>query len=117
MGRPKKQTLEQTIRHPVTVTTRDPIPTARDPEHQTRKPRRYIPANMPTVCPTCGANTRMDDGKHTDPVRRTVLEYRTCIKCGALLAAGRPMTQSEQERYCTRSAAVAEYEAALHKSE
>lgn len=115
MGRPKKQTLEQTIRHPVTVTTRDPIPTAREPEPKTRKPRRYIPANMPTVCPICKANTRQDDGKHVDPVRQTVLEYRTCIKCGAKLAAGRPMTLSEKERLCSRADAVAEYESVILK--
>jgi hypothetical protein len=89
------------------IQTRDPQPENRDPQ---RKPRRYIPASMPTVCPDCGHNTRMDDGRHTDPVRRTVLEYRTCAHCNARLAAGRPMTLSEVGKLCSRAEAVAEYE-------
>jgi len=93
----------------VVIETRDPDPQTRDP--QTRKPRRYIPAGMPTVCPVCGHSTRMDDGRHVDPVRRKILEYRTCAHCGELLAAGRPMTPVEAERLCTRAEAVAEYEA------
>ena len=68
-----------------TYKTRDPQATSRDPEdasnrvhravsaHSTvarpepsapREPRRYIPASAPTVCPECGGNTRMDDGRH-----------------------------------------------------
>ena len=92
--------------------TRIEQPTSRDPEPdvQQKKPRHYIPASMPTVCPDCGHNTRMDDGRHVDPVRRTILEYRTCSHCGKRLAAGRPMTPIETERLCTRSDAVAEYE-------
>jgi hypothetical protein len=102
--------------------TRDPQPVTRDPvpsiptpppcpPKAERKPRRYIPASMPTVCPDCGHGTRMDDGRHVDPVRKTILEYRTCAHCGALLAAGRPMTDVEKQRLCTRADAVAEYEA------
>lgn len=87
---------------------RDPIP-----EKPTRKHRRYIPANMPTLCPLCGHNTRMDDGRHVDPVRRKILEYRTCAHCGELLAAGRPMTDAEAARLCTRADAVREYEESL----
>jgi len=90
--------------------TRDPKPTTRDPQIETRKPRRYIPASMPCVCPDCGHNTRMDDGRHVDPVRGVILEYRTCAKCGAKLAAGRPMTDREREKLCSRAQAVAEYE-------
>jgi anaerobic selenocysteine-containing dehydrogenase len=90
--------------------TRDPQPANRDPAPAQRKPRHYIPASMPTVCPVCGHATRMDDGRHTDPVRRTILEYRTCANCGKLLAAGRPMTPVEAERLCSRAEAVAEYE-------
>jgi C4-type Zn-finger protein len=77
---------------------------------QERKPRRYIPASMPVVCPDCGHTTRMADGRHVDPVRKTILEYRTCAKCGLKLAAGRIMTQRESESYCTHQEAVAEYE-------
>ncbi len=102
-----------------TYRARDPKPKHRDPEIEappepkvTRKPRRYIPANAPTVCPDCGHNTRMDDGRHVDPVRKRILEYRTCAHCGALLAAGRQMTAIEAERLCTRAEAVAEYESA-----
>jgi len=88
----------------------------RDEVEQIEKPakrdyayRHYIPANMPTVCPDCGHSTRMADGRYVDPVRRTILEYRTCKKCGKKLAAGRPMTEREQDEYCTRSEAVGEY--------
>jgi hypothetical protein len=91
--------------------TRDPSPVVRDPVVTQRKPRRYIPAAMPTVCPTCGHSTRMDDGRHVDPVRRNILEYRTCTWCGEKLAAGRPMTAIEEKTLCTRADAVAEYEA------
>jgi hypothetical protein len=94
--------------------TRDPQPATRDPHPEQaqapRKPRHYIPANMPTVCPKCGHGTRMDDGRHIDPVRRRVLEYRTCAWCGAKLAAGRDMTKDEEKKYCTRAEAVREYE-------
>jgi ribosomal protein S27E len=85
-------------------TSRKPASTqvqARDPKPKTRDPRRYIPASMPTVCPDCGHNTRMFDGRHIDPVAQTVLEYRTCIKCGAKLCAGRDMTKTEIEKHCT----------------
>lgn len=122
MGRPRKHKPDIEANSRPQITTRDPLPTVRDPHRgisatetalQTRNPRRYIPANMPTVCPTCKANTRQDDGRHVDPVRQTVLEYRTCIKCGAKLAAGRPMTLSEKERLCSRADAVQEYEKAV----
>ncbi len=103
-----------------TYKTRTPKPKTRDPvvetrtEHprEIRKPRRYIPANTPTLCPDCGHNTRMDDGRHIDPVRKRILEYRTCSNCGAKLAAGRAMTEIEADRLCTRADAVAEYESA-----
>jgi hypothetical protein len=98
------------------TTTRDPQPTTRDPEiedaaKRTYKPRRYIPASVPVVCPECGGGTRMDDGRHVDPVRKRILEYRTCAKCGANLAAGRAMLPHEIEKLCTRAQAVSEYEA------
>lgn len=108
-----------------TVKNRDPNPVNRDPALQSDtspippvaahmlKPRRYIAASMPCVCPTCGHNTRMSDGRHVDPVRARILEYRTCVKCGALLAAGRPMTEVEKQKLCTRADAVAEYEQTL----
>jgi len=92
------------------VQTREPEVTVRDPV-MPRKPRRYIPASMPCVCPDCGHGTRMDDGRHVDPVRQRILEYRTCAHCGAKLAAGRAMTPREAEMLCTRAEAVAEYEA------
>jgi hypothetical protein len=93
------------------ILTRDPVFINRDPK--LRKPRRYIPAPMPLVCPDCGHSTRMDDGRHVDPVRRKILEYRTCAWCGAKLAAGRDMTAVEVERLCDRAEAVAEYEAGV----
>lgn len=114
------------------IHTRDPMPVNRDPQMDikearrlarivesdalppiapnTRNPRRYISASMPTVCPECGHNTRMDDGRHVDPVRRKILEYRTCVKCGAALAAGRQMTEREAEKLCSRAQAIKEYE-------
>ena len=91
-------------------TNKPPVKT-NTPKPKERKPRRFIPASMPTVCPECGHNTRMTDGRHTDPVHRTILEYRDCVKCEAKLAAGRPMTEREVEKFCGRSEAVAEYEA------
>ena len=100
--------------------TRDPRVTARDPEPepqpepQQRKPRHYIAASVPTVCPDCGHNTRMDNGRHIDPVRKTILEYRTCAHCGKKLAAGRHMTTIEEHALCSRVEAVREYEASLN---
>ena len=85
------------------VTNRDPVP------DQPRIPRRYIPAEMPTICPECGHSTRMDDGRYVDPVRQFILEYRTCTHCGAKLAAGRDMTEYEIQKHCSRKEAVAEY--------
>jgi len=106
---------------PRTNKKRGPKVKARDPELEMQaaqmeppkrqcKPRRYIAASMPCVCPECGHNTRMDDGRHVDPVRQRILEYRTCSKCAAKLAAGRPMTERECEQLCSRAEAVAEYE-------
>lgn len=108
MGRPRNDSY----------VARDPVVTARDPVIrkeseqviQRRKLRRYIPASMPTVCPDCGGNTRMSNGRHVDPVRATVLEYRTCAQCGAKLAAGRDMTDREKVELCGRVEAVKEYE-------
>ena len=87
------------------------IPTLPEPpQKKERKPRCYIPASMPTICPKCGHSTRMADGRHVDPVRKKILEYRTCSKCGKKLAAGRDMTASEVESLCSRAEAVQEYE-------
>ena len=102
------------------IKTRDPKPTNRDPAPknreqeellpQERKPRRYIPAGMPTVCPVDGHSTRMANGRHVDPVRKTILEYRTCTHCGLKLAAGRPMTLIEERQFCDNVDAVRDYE-------
>ena len=98
---------------------RDPQTVARDPViveetarvvAQRMARRRYIAASMPTVCPECGGNTRMADGRHVDPVRKVILEYRTCAHCGVKLAAGRRMTAFEAAKLCTHAEAVAEYE-------
>lgn len=91
------------------VQTREPEVAVRDPV-MPRKPRRYIPAAMPCVCPDCGHGTRTDSGRYIDPVRQRILEYRTCAHCGAKLAAGRCMTPVEVETLCTRAEAVKEYE-------
>jgi hypothetical protein len=100
------------------IRTRDPQPKERDPQPaQPRKKRRYISANMPTVCPDCGRSTRHTGGKHTDPVDKRILEYRECIKCKLPLTCGRPMTLSEIERYCTHAEAVADYEDAKKHGE
>lgn len=101
MGRPRIKTREPG------VTTRDPVIERRPDAY---KPRHYIPASMPTVCPDCGHSTRMADGRHIDPVHKHVLEYRTCKKCGKKLAAGRMMTPREAEHYCGYADAVSEYE-------
>lgn len=110
------------------VETRDPAVINRDPVVKERervvgkrktkkkrehKPRRYMPAEMPTVCPFCGHNTRIDGGKYNDPVNRNVVEYRSCIKCGELLTASRPMTKSEIEKHCTHSSAVEDYQISM----
>ena len=94
--------------------TRDPHVTSRDPvmAPAPRKPRRYIPASAPTVCPDCGGNTRQASGRRPYPVRKTILEYRTCAHCGMKLAAERPMTAVEATRFCDGwEDAIAEYEA------
>ncbi|MBM3887816.1 MAG: hypothetical protein FJ388_01685 [Verrucomicrobia bacterium] len=97
--------MSRTYRH------RDPEPTIRDPEPEPRKARRYIPASAPTVCPECGASTRMADGRHVDTVHRTILEYRTCMQCGLKVAAGRPMVRNEIEQFCKGfEPAIAEYQ-------
>lgn len=83
------------------------------PEPQKRNPRMYIPASMPVVCPKCGHSTRMADGRYVDPAHKTILEYRTCSKCGAKLAAGRAMTPREAETLCSRVDAIAEYHESL----
>ena len=88
------------------VENRDPKPA----EPVERKPRHYIAASMPTVCPDCGHSTRMADGRFIDPVKKTILEYRTCSKCNKKLAAGRMMTAREIEQFCSHAAAVAEYQ-------
>jgi len=115
-------------RSATTCKTRDPKPKTRDPAvkgrdaqaaHRAttrtipRRPRRYIPASMPTLCPDCGHGTRMADGRHVDPVRKTVLEYRTCGHCGVKLAAGRDMHPREIEKYCGYAESVEEYESTL----
>jgi hypothetical protein len=121
MGRPRKN---PNVAGRQSFTTCDPQPSNRDPALavvqsedvrvcQQRKRRRYIPANMPTVCPTCGGNTRMANGRHVDQIRCTILEYRTCANCGANLAAGRPMTEYEKQELCVRVDAVREYEETL----
>lgn len=123
MGIPRKYPLKIVTRDPATD-NRDPMTTARDPVIaqvteerervvQQRSLRRYIPASMPTLCPDCGGNTRMANGRHVDPVRSTVLEYRTCAHCGAKLAAGRGMTEREKGELCKHVEAVKEYENAL----
>lgn len=100
------------------ITHRDPVPQNRDPAPaKARKPRLYIDASMPTVCPQCKGTTRMDDGRHVDQIRRRVLEYRSCIRCGAKLAAGRAMTTGEIEKLCDRREAMAEYEEFVRQSE
>jgi DNA-directed RNA polymerase subunit RPC12/RpoP len=106
MSRNKYQTRTPQIK------IRDPEPGNRDPEPERREytPRRLIRASMPTVCPDCGGNTRMADGRHVDQVRQRVLEYRTCARCGAKLAAQRDMTADEKERLCGFAEAIAEYE-------
>lgn len=111
MGRPRK-TRAESQSSAADIETRDPLPTTRDPAAKARHPRRYIPAAQPVICPDCGRNTRMDDGRHVDPVRRKILEYRTCCWCGAKLAAGRDMTAHEVDQLCSRAEAVAEYERA-----
>jgi len=105
-----------------TITTRDPQPVNRDPQLEsdispippvashTLQPRFYIAASMPTVCPKCGHNTRVDQHRYIDPVRRKVVEYRQCIKCGRKLGCGRAMTKTEEEKYCTHVEAVREYQ-------
>lgn len=118
MGRPRKYPLpvETDVRDPQT-TVRDPVIATIDSERERvikeRRHRRYISASMPTVCPDCGGNTRQDDGRHVDPVRFTILEYRTCAHCGAKLAAGRDMTEHEKKSLCTRLEAVKEYEESI----
>ena len=94
------------------IKSRDPVPVNRDPQPQ-RIPRRYIPASMPCVCPECGHSTRMADGRHVDPVRKTILEYRTCTWCGVKVAAGRAMTAVEVDQLCSRVDAIREYEGGL----
>lgn len=114
MGRPRKYPLETNTRDPQT-SIRDPVIRQTPIEEPSttatsRRPRRYIPASAPVVCPDCHGNTRMDDGRHVDPVRGRILEYRTCAHCGAKLAAGREMTEREKVLLCTRKEAVEEYE-------
>ena len=111
-----KQTYQKRV---PSVVTRDPVIAMRGgvpniptlpPVPKKRVARRFIAASAPVVCPACGGKTRMDDGRHVDPVRRMILEYRTCVRCGALLAAGRAMVAHEVAQLCSRADAVREYE-------
>ena len=97
------------------IQTREPQVTTRDPERY--KPRHYIPASMPTICPDCGHSTRMANGRHVDPVHKHILEYRTCVKCGKRLTCGRMMTNREQEQFCDYAEGVAEYQNTVKKGE
>jgi len=106
----------------VAVKTRDPKVQTRNTTNppkkaKQRKSRSYIAASMPTICPDCGHSTRMADGRHVDPIRETILEYRTCSKCHKLLAAGRPMTECERQAYCSRKDAIQEYEDSIRDSD
>lgn len=111
MARPykRRQDIGQ-LSASVGVETRDPVVTTRDPVPQQRKPRRYIRAGMPTVCPECGHGTRMDDGRHVDVVAKRILEYRSCAWCEKKLVAVRQMTLDEEKKLCTHEDGVAEYE-------
>lgn len=97
------------------VETRDPEISTRDPEIKKRQciARRYIPASSPVVCPECGGMTRMSDGRHIDPVRKTIVEYRTCARCGIKLAAGRKMVAHEERKHCEFADCVKDYEESL----
>ena len=92
------------------VQTRDPMVTARDPVAATHRPRRCIPASMPTVCPLCGHSTRMANGRYIDPANRRIVEYRTCSKCGEKLGAVRDMTPREVETLCEHAVVVEDYQ-------
>jgi len=115
---PKNREVAQGTHTPMVCTrdpiieNRDPVPINRDPviEKRPYAPRRCIQASMPTVCPVCGHNTRQDDGRHIDPVRARIVEYRTCVNCKLPLGAVRNMTEREKERLCTRAEVVADYE-------
>jgi hypothetical protein len=113
-GRPPKQQIADNPRHKPMVCVRDPVVENRDPViEQPRRvcnPRRYIPASMPTICPECGHNTRCDSGRHIDPVRCKIVEYRRCSKCNLLLGAGRPMTEREKELLCKGAEVIKDYE-------
>ncbi len=116
---PKKTAPKKAKPEPVKeITHRDPEPQHRDPAPaKPRQPRLYIDASMPTVCPQCKGTTRMDDGRHVDQIRQRVLEYRSCIRCGAKLAAGREMTPDEVVKLCDRREAMAEYEEFIRQSD
>jgi hypothetical protein len=114
-GRPPKQPIDNP-RHKPMVCVRDPVVENRDPviEQPQKRPynfRRCIQASMPTVCPSCGHNTRQADGRHVDPVRARIVEYRSCIKCGMKLGAIRNMTEREKELLCGGSEIIKDYEA------
>lgn len=122
-GRPPKNREATQGTHTPMVCTRDPMVNNRDPVIQTQAettekrqyhPRRCIQASMPTVCPVCGHNTRQDDGRHIDPVRGRIVEYRTCIKCKLPLGAVRNMTEREKERLCKNAEVIKEYEESLN---
>jgi hypothetical protein len=122
-GRPPKNKEPQKGTHTPMVCTRDPMVNNRDPIIQPQAettakrpyhPRRCIQASMPTVCPACGHNTRQDDGRHIDPVRARIVEYRTCIKCKLPLGAVRNMTDREKERLCKNAEVVKEYEESIN---
>lgn len=123
-GRPpkNKQPIERGTHTPIVctrdplVTNRDPVPINRDPitEKRPYHARRCIQASMPTVCPACGHNTRQDDGRHIDPVRGKIVEYRTCIKCKLPVGAIRNMTDREKERLCKGKEIVQDYESIVN---
>lgn len=102
MGRQKK---EQQATMTNEIKTRDPVATTRDPV-----PKNYVPIDAPTVCPKCGANSRLAIGITTFfPTNNTMMEPRACIRCGMYFGKVRPMSTVEQEKTRSMRDAIVEY--------
>jgi len=97
---------------PKTTSKRTTIPQTRNPNPKPRTPKveHYVPMSAQRVCPMCGGTLRAAHGRHIDPVRKVVLGYSNCIKCGNPALVEAPMNGYQEHEFCTHTIAVAEYQ-------
>lgn len=118
MGRPRKYPLETNTRDPQT-SNRDPVimeAHVDDPPTTSIKRKykfwHYIKEPEPAMCPKCAGILRNYEGRsrYIDPVRKKIMQYKTCAHCGYEVGTVRSMTAAEEKEHCTHVDAVMEYQ-------